>query len=599
MTSVLVSATRRDSDQFHANTLLGRSLKQQQHQHWQCMITTNNAAPLATVYNDAIHRSDPQSLIVFCHDDVWLGEVDLIPILQTALNHYDVVGVAGNRRCQPGQIAWWIDPKTNKTDRDHLVGELDHGTPEQKTNTCFGPTPASASVLDGVFLATRVATLIDSELSFDSQFPFHFYDLDFCLSCRAAGLSLGVWPLPILHASGGEAGSDTWKSNSLPFFRKWYPESSAENAAELFQPPVRSAERLMMSPPADSAAPPEDLKIKFSDDCVEWLSRSKISFVVSTYQIGKILTIGHRTDGRFSVFERTFDRCMGMCPTSDQNGFFLSCKNQIWRFENTLPEGQLVDGHDKLFVPQSSTITGDCDIHDMVVDRDDQLVFVNTLFNCLATTSNTHSFRLYWKPSFIQQLVPQDHCHLNGLATRDGVPAYVTAVSCSSHADGWRGARHDGGVVIDVATDAVIARGLSMPHSPRWYRDQLWICNAGTGEFGSIDLTSGQFQPLTFCPGFMRGLAFFENYAVIGVSKPRENRTFNGLALNQQLSRRNLQSMCGLLIVDLSSGVIEHSIQFQGLIHELYDILVLRKARNPKLLGFRSEEIDYTISIDQ
>tara|TARA_B100000524_G_C23485477_1_gene311364 strand:- start:386 stop:559 length:174 start_codon:yes stop_codon:yes gene_type:complete len=57
--------------------------------------------------------------------------------------------------------------------------------------------------------------------------------------------------------------------------------------------------------------------------------------------------------------------------------------------------------------------------------------------------------------------------------------------------------------------------------------------------------------------------------------------------------------MCGLLIVDLSSGVIEHSIQFQGLIHALYDILVLSQARNPKLLGFRNEEIDYTISIDQ
>ena len=132
MTSVLVSATRNDSDQFHANTLLGRSLKQQQHQHWQCMITTNNAAPLATVYNDAIHHSDPQSLIVFCHDDVWLGEVDLIPILQTALNHYDVVGVAGNRRCQPGQIAWWVDPTNNKRDNDHLVGKVDHGTPVQK-----------------------------------------------------------------------------------------------------------------------------------------------------------------------------------------------------------------------------------------------------------------------------------------------------------------------------------------------------------------------------------------------------------------------------------------------------------------------------------
>ena len=599
MSSILVSATRRDLEQFHSNTLLGRSLKQQQHQHWQSMITANNASPLATVYNDAIRRSDPQSLIVFCHDDVWLGDVDLIPILQAALNHYDVVGVAGNRRCQPGQLAWWIDPTSNKRDNDHLVGQLDHGTPELKTNTCFGPTPASASVLDGVFLATHVSTLIDAGLSFDAQFPFHFYDLDFCLSGRKAGLSLGVWPLPILHASGGEAGSETWKNNSQPFFRKWYSESSVENSAELFQPPVRAAAPMMTLPPSDDGAQPEELTIKFSDSCIEWLHQSHISFVVSTYQVGKILTIGHHADGRFSVFERTFDRCMGMCQTSDQNGFFLSCKNQIWRFENTLPAGQLVDDHDKLFVPQSSSITGDCDIHDMVVDRDNQLIFVNTLFNCLATTSNTHSFRLYWKPPFIQQLVPQDHCHLNGLATRDGLPAYVTAVSCSSHADGWRDARHDGGVVIDIARDAVVARGLSMPHSPRWYRDQLWICNAGTGEFGSIDLASGQFQPLTFCPGFMRGLAFFENYAVIGVSKPRKNQTFNGLALNQHLSKRNLQSMCGLLIVDLSSGAIKHSIQFQGLIHELYDILVLNKTRNPKLIGLRSNEINYTLSIDQ
>ena len=112
--SILVSASRRNLVQFQINTLLGRSLKQKKHQNWQCMIKTNNASPLATVYNDAIRCSDPESLIVFCHDDVWLGEVDLIPILQAALNHYDVVGVAGNRRCQPGQLAWWINPTTNK-----------------------------------------------------------------------------------------------------------------------------------------------------------------------------------------------------------------------------------------------------------------------------------------------------------------------------------------------------------------------------------------------------------------------------------------------------------------------------------------------------
>ncbi len=47
-----------------------------------------------------------------------------------------------------------------------------------------------------------------------------------------------------------------------------------------------------------------------------------------------------------------------------------------------------------------------------------------------------------------------------------------------------------------------------MPHSPRVYRGKLWLLNAGTDYFGSIDLASGKFEPLTFCPGFLRGLAF-------------------------------------------------------------------------------------------
>ena len=117
MTSVLVSATRGDLNQFYLNTLLGRSLKQHPHQDWQCMITANNSAPLADAYNHAISQSDSQSLILFCHDDVWLGENNLIPILQAALNQYDVVGVAGNRRSQQGQIAWIVDPTTNRRDR--------------------------------------------------------------------------------------------------------------------------------------------------------------------------------------------------------------------------------------------------------------------------------------------------------------------------------------------------------------------------------------------------------------------------------------------------------------------------------------------------
>ncbi len=76
---------------------------------------------------------------------------------------------------------------------------------------------------------------------------------------------------------------------------------------------------------------------------------------------------------------------------------------------------------------------------------------------------------------------------MNGMAIAGGRPKFVTCVSRTNIAEGWREHRRDGGVVLDVETGDVVAPGLSMPHSPRLYRDTLWMLQAGTGEFGRID----------------------------------------------------------------------------------------------------------------
>ena len=78
---------------------------------------------------------------------------------------------------------------------------------------------------------------------------------------------------------------------------------------------------------------------------------------------------------------------------------------------------------------EDGAITGDLDIHDLALDRSGKLVFVNSLFGCLATTSESHSFTPLWKPPFISRLAAEDRCHLNGLAMGDDGPRYVTAVS--------------------------------------------------------------------------------------------------------------------------------------------------------------------------
>ena len=164
------------------------------------------------------------------------------------------------------------------------------------------------------------------------------------------------------------------------------------------------------------------------------------------------------------------------------------------------PGQQINNLFDACYVPREIFVTGELDAHDIGQLADGRLVFVNTLYNCLATPSERHSFTPMWKPPFISKIVKEDRCHLNGLAMEDGVPRYVTAVSKSDTIDGWRDRRFDGGIVIDVQSGEIVIGGLSMPHSPRLYRGKLWLLNSGTGELGWIEPgDSAERRPSSTC----------------------------------------------------------------------------------------------------
>ena len=151
-------------------------------------------------------------------------------------------------------------------------------------------------------------------------------------------------------------------------------------------------------------------------------------------------------------------------------------------------------------------VTGDIGIHE-VAWSGDELWFVSTRFSCLATLSPDYSFVPRWRPPFISALAAEDRCHLNGLALVDGQAKYVTALGETDTADGWRANKPQGGCFIDVASGAVVSRGLSMPHSPRWHDGRLWVLESGTGRLVLIDPASGQRETVAELPGFARGLA--------------------------------------------------------------------------------------------
>ena len=350
-------------------------------------------------------------------------------------------------------------------------------------------------------------------------------------------------------------------------------------------------------PPSDAIQPeaPVKLELQTSRQFPNFLAEQGVSLAVTTYQAGKLFLLGLRQDGRLSVFERTLERCMGLCVDKDM--LHVATLYQIWRFRNVLTPGTFHQEHDALFSPRMSWVTGDLDVHDMALLPDGTPIFANTLFSCLATVSDTDSFIPVWKPRFISRLAAEDRCHLNGLAMRDGKPAYVTAVGRSDVADGWREHRREGGCVIDVESSEIVADGLSMPHSPRLHNGRLWLLNSGTGEFGWIDPKTGRFESVAFCPGYMRGLSFVGDFALVGLSLPRDNRTFNGLALNEALIARGAEARCAILVIDLRTGDTVHWVRFTGVVQELYDVAAIPGVRRPSAIGFRSDEIRRVITV--
>jgi uncharacterized protein (TIGR03032 family) len=138
-----------------------------------------------------------------------------------------------------------------------------------------------------------------------------------------------------------------------------------------------------------------------------------------------------------------------------------------------------------------------------------------------------------------------------------------------------------------------------MPHSPRWYRDRLWLLNSGTGELGYIDPARGSFESIVFCPGYLRGLSFCGDYAIVTLSKPR-SVSFQGLPLQERLVAKGAEAQCGLQIIDLERGIVQEWLRLEGnLVTELYDSVVLPGVRQPMAVGFKNDEIERMIVMEE
>lgn len=333
-----------------------------------------------------------------------------------------------------------------------------------------------------------------------------------------------------------------------------------------------------------------------SPDLGAWLRQVGGSLAFTTYQTARLFFLSADETGQTVAQERIVGSAMGMAI--DSSAMWVSNKEQVWRFSNV---GSLtIKGEEwqAVYVPRKGHFLGACDTHDILSGAviggvRHELVFVNTLYSCIAAIDDHYSFRPLWKPSFVTALSPEDRCHLNGMGTRDGEIAYVTLCGEFDTPLGWKAVKNGGGMVIDIRDNSVLCRGLSMPHSPRWHNGRLWLLNSGDGDFGYLD--GDRFVPVTQCPGFARGLCFVGDYAVIGLSQLRENTFASGLSIKERLEKAHVPQRCGLIVVDLNTGKIVHWLTIQGVVTELYDVAFLPGITRPYTPGFSEPELQRRI----
>jgi len=179
----------------------------------------NNSDRLTSRYNAFLNNHAGEDLLaVFVHDDVTIKDMDVLPKLQAAATSFDIIGVVGASRFELRKedpyFSWCnLDPAD-------LSGAVEHTLEPGCTYwSSYGPVPRRCAILDGFLLAVALRKL--GPIRFDERFAFHLYDIDFCLSCHQAQLTLGTASICCHHGSMGNALSDSYRTDLKAFWSKW------------------------------------------------------------------------------------------------------------------------------------------------------------------------------------------------------------------------------------------------------------------------------------------------------------------------------------------------------------------------------------------
>jgi len=360
-----------------------------------------------------------------------------------------------------------------------------------------------------------------------------------------------------------------------------------------------------------------DFSSSATDNFAPILKALDISLAVTSYQSARLILL--RSDGdTIDTNLKFFPRPMGIY--ADEDRITLGTFSQVLEFKrsddvlNSIKNGSLdntddfsrkvlekdkeemeklreqrdeeikeIKNADSLYLHRASLTTGMINIHD-IGWGDEGLWVVNPTFSCLSTLSPDSSFIAKWKPTFISELVPEDRCHLNGMAMLNGKPKYVTTFNMEDSKDSWSQGRIDYGTLIDIDTDEILIEGMIMPHSPKVYKDEVYVCESGLGVVWKYNPKTKEKTQVVKLQGFTRGLYFYGGVMFVGLSQVRASEIKNPTPLLKEYD----ETYAGVWMINLETNEEIGHIKFDGDVDQIYDIAIIPDSTVPELINTNS-----------
>jgi len=322
-----------------------------------------------------------------------------------------------------------------------------------------------------------------------------------------------------------------------------------------------------------------------------WLEKMNASLTFTSAKANKLVIIGQK-EQRLKIFTRTIENIRAVFARQDR--LCIAAGNAIWTYVDITAKGMIGNDCDALYSPRHLYITGPVDVHDIYLPQDPVRppVFANTQFSCVAKTDEIYNFRPLWVPPFISALVPEDRCHLSGVAIDPDTesPRYVTVAAQTDRYEAWQLHRASRGAVLDVETGEIVLDGLSCPHAPRIYQGSLYILDTGGGRLVRLTENNSSEEICNF-PGLVKGLCFIDDYAIVSVSSFAHKASVEDLPFYERMQSNDEEKQCAVHVVDLKKKELVHSLYITGALKEIDSVSIINGRQNPAILRQEAEAL--------